>query len=68
MASDNALDLARLLLRSTVGGVLVAHGLKHGRPLPGTSADRPRRGRRSARHLGPIGRAFVSDSPPTLGT
>lgn len=38
MASDGAQDLARLLLRSTVGGVFVAHGVKHSRSLPGTTS------------------------------
>ncbi|WP_302660121.1 DoxX family protein [Rhodococcus sp. SGAir0479] len=31
------LDLARLILRTTVGGTMVAHGMRHGRTLDGTA-------------------------------
>src|ERR1700693_5338143 len=30
-------DLARLLLRVSVGGTMIAHGVKHARSLPGTA-------------------------------
>ncbi|NKQ51604.1 DoxX family protein [Amycolatopsis sp. K13G38] len=30
-------DLARLLLRTVVGGTMIAHGVKHGRSLEGTA-------------------------------
>ena len=30
-------DLARLLLRLSVGGTMIAHGVKHARSLPGTA-------------------------------
>jgi putative oxidoreductase len=30
-------DLARLLLRVSVGGTMIAHGVKHARTLPGTA-------------------------------
>jgi putative oxidoreductase len=30
-------DLARLLLRGTLGGTMIAHGVKHGRTLDGTA-------------------------------
>ncbi|MBE1536867.1 DoxX family protein [Actinomadura algeriensis] len=33
----DGLDLARLLLRSAVGGTMIAHGVKHGRTLDGTA-------------------------------
>jgi putative oxidoreductase len=31
------LDAARLVLRATIGGTMVAHGIKHGRSLEGTA-------------------------------
>ena len=31
------LDLARLLLRTSIGGTMIAHGIKHARTLKGTS-------------------------------
>ena len=31
------MDAARLLLRATIGGTMIAHGLKHGRTLEGTA-------------------------------
>lgn len=30
-------DLARLLLRASVGGTMIGHGVKHARSLPGTA-------------------------------
>nr|WP_262402928.1 DoxX family membrane protein [Actinomadura sp. CNU-125] len=33
----DGLDLARLLLRTAVGGTMIAHGVKHGRTLDGTA-------------------------------
>lgn len=33
----NAGDLGRLVLRSIVGGTMIAHGVKHGRSLEGTA-------------------------------
>lgn len=33
----DGLDLARLLLRTVVGGTMIAHGVKHGRTLDGTA-------------------------------
>ena len=30
-------DVARLLLRTVLGGTMIAHGLKHGRSLDGTA-------------------------------
>jgi putative oxidoreductase len=34
---SRGVDLARLLLRVTVGGTMIAHGVKHGRTLQGTA-------------------------------
>ena len=31
------LDAARLVLRATIGGTMIAHGIKHGRTLEGTA-------------------------------
>jgi putative oxidoreductase len=33
----SGLDLARLLLRTAIGGTMIAHGVKHGRTLKGTA-------------------------------
>jgi putative oxidoreductase len=33
----SGLDLARLLLRTAIGGTMIAHGIKHGRTLKGTA-------------------------------
>jgi putative oxidoreductase len=37
MASNSGSDLARLILRLSVGGTLIAHGVKHGKSLEGTA-------------------------------
>jgi putative oxidoreductase len=34
---DSGHDLARLLLRTAIGGTMIAHGVKHGRTLKGTA-------------------------------
>ncbi|MGX7680122.1 DoxX family protein [Jatrophihabitans sp. DSM 45814] len=36
MASISGSEIARLLLRLSIGGTLIAHGVKHGRSLEGT--------------------------------
>jgi putative oxidoreductase len=37
MASNSGSDLARLILRLSVGGTLIAHGIKHAKSLEGTA-------------------------------
>lgn len=36
-ATESAVDFARLVLRATVGGTMIAHGVRHARSLDGTA-------------------------------